>query len=360
MSTVAGILNINDAERAYVGVVGQELVFDAINRVLAERNAEIAAATSVFVESSTESFAKRYLLAGGGRLQAMGRQAPAAAVKRVGYYDVGFQLRMWGDEIGGSRVDMAYMSVAELDAHVKAVMTRDVNTMRDRILTALFENTNLTFPDPIHGNVTVRRLANTDGTLYTPVLGSETEADDEHYLNAGYAVAAIADDNNPALTLRNEIAEHFGGIGSFGKNFVYFHGADQTAYLQAITGFQATRDIGIVDRYPDTVLAPFPSVPGRVHGRVTGVCLSEWDGYIPDTYGMCILLDAPAPLQMRVDPSDTGLGRGLQLVATSVTHPLYRASYEHRYGFGCGNRLSAACMLVTDGGTYVVPTAYAE
>lgn len=361
MSTIAGILNINDTERNYVGTVGQSPVFDAVNKMLADRNAGVALATSVFVEKSTEDFAKRYLLAGGGRLQQMGRQAPAAAIKRSGYYDVGFQLRQWGAESAGSRVDMAYMSIAELQAHVDTIMIQDANTMRHRILTALFENTNLTWPDPIHGNVTVRRLANTDGTLFPPVLGSETEADDEHYHDAAYTVAQIADANNPALTLRNEIAEHFGGIGSSGKNFVYFHGADQTAYLAAITGYVAVPDQYINFGVTTDTTKILPNVPGRVHGRVSGVWLSEWDGYIPDEYGMCILVDVAAPLQMRLDPSDTGLGSGLQLVATDNNHPMHRASYENRYGFGVGNRLSAAIIEINNGGaTYTPPSAYAE
>jgi len=360
MSGIAGILNISDSERAYVMNVGQELVFSAVNQVLAEYNEEVRKMTSVFIGGNTEKFAARHLLPGGGKLQRMGRQAPAAAMKRDGHYDVGYPLRQWGAEMAGDRVDLAYMTISELDAHLDTIMIQDMNTMRWRILTSLFEDSNLAFTDPINGAITVRRLANTDGTLFPPVLGSETEADDDHYSETAYAVAAITDDNNPALTLRNEIAEHFGGVGSTGKNFVYFHAADQTAYMEALTGFQATPDIGIVDRYSDEILAPWPQVPGRLYGRVTGVWLSEWDGWIPDTFGLAVLLGYP-PLMKRVDPGYTGLGTGLQLVATDINHPMMRASYEHRYGLGVLNRLSAACIEVSGGGgEYAPPTAYDE
>jgi len=360
MSGIAGLLNISDSERAYVMNVGQGLVFSAVSQMLAEYNEEVRLMTSVFIGGTTEKFAARHLLPGGGKLQRMGRQAPAAAVKRTGTYDVGYPLRQWGAEFAGDRVDLAYMTVAELDAHLQTIMIKDMNTLRWRMLTALFEDTNFAFTDPLNGAITVRRLANADGSAYPPVLGSETEADDDHYSDAAYNVASITDDNNPALTLRNEIAEHFGGIGSTGKNFVYFHGADQTAYLANITGYVATPDIGIIDRYPDEILAPWPNVPGRLHGRTNGVWLSEWDGWIPDGYGLAVLLGYP-PLTMRVDPSDTGLGSGLQLVATDNNHPMMRASYEHRYGIGVSNRLSAACMEINaGGGTYTPPTAYTE
>ena len=360
MSGLAGILNVSDSERAFVNTVGQQLVFDAVNQLLSDYNEEVGKQTRVFIEAETEKFKKRYLLPGGGKLQRMGRQAPAGAQKRYGYYDVAFPLRQWGAEMAGDRVDMAYMSIAELDAHLDTIMIQDLNTLRWRILTSIFEDTNLTFTDPIHGSLTVRRLANTDGTTFPPVVGSESEADDDHYLNSGYTVAAIADANNPVATLRDEIAEHFGGIGSAGRNFVFFHANDSLSYLQAITGYTAITDRYIQAGANTAETAGWPEVPGRVHGRLSGAWLAEWDGWIPDTYCIMVLLEVPAPLQKRVDPADTGLGRGLQLVATDTNHPMQRASYEHRYGLGCGNRLSAACMLIDESGTYSPPAAYAE
>jgi len=358
---LAGILNVSDGQRAYISNVGQQVVFDAVNTLLADYNAEVNAQIGAFIEARTDRFAKRYLLPGGGKLQVMGRQAPAGAMKRTGYYDVGFPLRQYGAEHAGDRVDMAYMTVDELDAHLDTIMIQDLNTMRWRILTSVFENTNLAFTDPIHGAITVRRLANTDGTAYPPVMGTETEADDNHYLNSGYTVAAIAAANNPVPTLVAEIAEHFGGVGPSGRNFVYFHGNDQTAYLTAIAGYTAISD-RFLQLGDDTADAyGWPVVPGRVHGRGWGAWLCEWDGWIPDTYGMMVLLEVPAPLQMRIDPSDTGLGNGdLALVATDSQHPMQRSSYERRFGLGCGNRLSAACMLIDESGTYTPPAAYAE
>lgn len=365
MSTLHGILNLEDSERAYVSNVGQALVFDAVNQVLADHNQDVMSAAAVFIERETEKFAMRYLLAGGGKLQRMGTQAPAGTVKRSGSYDVGFPLRQWGAELGGSRVAMAYMTIAELDAHLKTIKIQDLNTLRWRILTSLFEDDNYTFVDPIHGSITVRRLANvtsgSDTTVYPPVVGSETEATDDHYLGMNNTVAAIADGaTDPTTLLRNEIAEHFGGIGSTGRNFVYFHANDQTAYLKALTGYVAVSDQFVQPGNDTATVSGWPAVPGMIYGRVNGVWLSEWDGWIPDLFGLMILLGVPAPLIMRRDPAEVGLGRGLQLVAEDTNHPLHRASYENRYGLGCGNRLSAAVVKINSTTTYASPTAYSE
>lgn len=361
MSGLAGILNISDTERAFVNTVGQQVVFDAVNQLLADYNEELALTTSVFIDRETEKFKMRYLLPGGGKLQRMGRQAPAGAWKRYGYYDVAFPLRQWGAQLAGDRVDMAYMTIAELDAHLDSIMIADLNTMRWRILTSIFEDTNLTFTDPIHGNITVTRLANTDGTLYPPVLGSETEADDDHYAETAYNVAAIAAANNPVVTIRDEIAEHFGGIGSAGREFVFFHANDMLTKLTAIAGYTAISDQYIQIASTTADVRAWPQVPGRVHGRGWGAWLVEWDGWIPDTYCMGILMGVPPPLMKRVDPADTGLGRGLQLVAVDREHPMVGSHFEHRYGLACGNRLSAAVLEVSGGGaTYTPPTAYTE
>lgn len=361
MTTGYGILGIGDNQRAFDGVQGQQAVYDEVKLALDEANDTVSKMYACFVEKETENFKFRYLLPGGNELQRVGLKAPAGAVKRSGYYDVAFPLREWALEMAGNRVALGYMSGADLEAQIESVMHGNLKTVRRRILTSIFEDTNLTFTDPIHGSLTVRRLANTDGTLYPPVLGSETEADDDHYIDAGYTVAAIADANNPALTLRDEIAEHFGGIGSAGKNFVYFHGTDQTAYLQAITGWTAVTDkyTAIGDNTAEVM--NWPVVPGRLHGRVSGVWLSEWDGWIPDKYGLAVLLGVPAPLIKRNDTTDSGLGKGFRLVATDEEHPFERSSFSHRFGYGCGNRLSAACIMI-DGanGGYSPPSTYAE
>lgn len=362
MSGIFGALNVSDTERAFVNQIGQELVFEKVNELLARYNAEVALQLSCFVEETTEVYQKRYLLAGGGKLQQMGTMAPAAGVKRYGYYDVAFPIRQWGAQLAGNRVSMAYMTLQELDKHLDTIMVQDLNTLRYRILVALFEDTNLSWTDPIHGALTIKRLANTDGTLYPPLAGTESEAEDDHYWETvtSYAVTDCSDTQNPAVDLRDEIVEHFGGRGSNERNFVVFHNEDMTPEFAALTGYTEIPDQFIRPGEDTAVPEGWPPVPGRIHGRLTGAWLSEW-AWIPATYAMGLLLEVPPPLIMRVDPADTGLTPGLQLVATDKQHPMTGAHYEHRFGLGVGNRLCAAIMEISGGnGDYAPPAAYAE
>jgi hypothetical protein len=72
-------------------------------------------------------------------------------------------------------------------------------------------------------------------------------------------------------------------------------------------------------------------------------------------------LEAPAPLVMRVDPSDTGLGGGnFGLVVEDMDYPLQSSYFERRFGFGVGNRLNGYALEVSTDGSYAPPTAYAE
>lgn len=361
MADIFGALNMEDSERAYIGAVGSNLIFEAINQVFDEWNADVMAALSVFVEKETENYTERYLLPGGGKLQELGRQAPSAATKREGEWDVAYPLRGYGAALAGSRVDIAYMTVKELDAHLKTIQAQDLNTLRWRVLTALFEDGNNTWTDPIHGSLTIRRLANDDGTYFPPVVGSEDEATEDHYANSGYNEDAISDANNPVVTARDELVEHFGGRSTYGDPIVFFHNSSMTGDLADLTDYVNVADMGV--KYGnDTDLADIagvPNVPGRIHARSNGAWLVEWD-WIPTEFSIAVHLGAPRPLVMRVDPADTGLGRGLQLVAEEENYPLQSAYYERRFGFGVGNRLNGYVLEVNDDGSYQPPADYAE
>lgn len=361
MSTLAGLLNVDDAEHAVVNAIGQELVFDSVKTLLAEHREELAAATSVFIEKDTEKFSATVLLPPSGGLQLVGNEAAPAEMKRGGSYAVAYPIRNWAIGSGGNRIDMAYMTVEVLQAHLTVVMDGDFDTMRNRIFTALFENTNLAWTDPRNGALTIRRLANTDGTIYPQVPGAAAGAEDDHYINAGYTVASIADAADPTATLRAEIAEHFGGPDSRGRNFVYFHGTDQTQYLKLITGYDQLSDQYVTEGNDTaTIGRPSSEIPGDMYGRLNGVWLSEY-AWIPAKYGIMILMDVPAPLYKRNDPAVTGLPKGLALVGDFEQYPLESTYWQHRYGLGVANRLSAACIEINDaGGSYDPPTDFAE
>ena len=361
MSAIFGVLGVADTEAGFLSNMGQELVFDAINKVLGYHNEDVQAAMRVFVKGNTEKFTQRWLAPGSGQMTPVGQDplAPGPAVQRYGSWDVSYRLSEYSESVSGSRVGLAYMTLQELDAHLDTIMERDLAQHRLRMLIALMESTNFTFADLKHGNLTIRRLANTDGALYPVLPGAAAEAEDCHYIDAAYNVAGIAAATNPAVDLRDEILEHFGGRMTTGTDVLYIHGSDQTAYLAAIAGYVAVGDDAI-KWGEDTDLAKIASgVPGWMHGRGWGVWMTEW-AWMPDEFGMAVDLRYP-PLMRRVDTAASGLPSGLNLVATDPDHPLESAYYSDRFGYGVGNRLSAACIEINAGGaTFTPPAAYSE
>jgi len=364
MSSIYGVLGVTDTEADYVTDIGRDLVFDAINEVLGYHNADMAAATKVFVRGETTMYQMKWLAPGSGLMTPVGQDpmAPGPAVRRYGEWTVGFPLTSYEEAFSASRTGLAYMTLQELDAHLDNIMERDIRRHRQAILTALFEDTAFTFPDIIHGNITLPRLANTDGTLYPEVPGATVEAEDNHYRESTYTVALIIDTANPLLDLRPEILEHFGGRQTTGTDILYLHGSDQTPYLEALTDYTPVGDVQVTYG-ADTDLARFlAGIPGRLHGRCEGCWVSEW-AWIPDTYGIAVHLDYP-PLLRRVHTAASGLPRGLTLVARESDHPLESAYYSDSFGYGVYNRLSAACIEVSGGANgaeaYAPPAAYAE
>lgn len=356
MSGIFGILGLSDNDRSYVNTIGQSLVFTATQTLLQQYNADLNAAMSIFLDSTTTGFKERYKLPGGGRLQRRGGLAQSAAVKAYGSWDVAFPLEDFGAQLADSDIAMAYMTMPEYNRHVETVMIQDMNTVRFEMLKALFNSTAATFVDPINGSLTIERLANGDSVVYPPVLGSETEATDNHYLESNYAATAISDTNNPYITIREELEEHF-GTSTGGDNIVVFINNAETPETEDLSDFDAVPDNYVRVGSNTDVPQGLPTVPGKVIGRTNGVWVVEWR-WMPANYMFGIHLDAPRPLKMRVDPADTGLGTGLQLVARDMQYPIESAHYRHRFGFGCANRLNGVVMELGTGGTYTVPTAY--
>jgi len=358
MSGIFGALNINDTDRVFLSTIGQRVVYDAITQVLAQHNADLAAAMGVFVENTTSDYKLRYKLPGGGRLQRINTQAPGAATKATGSWDVAFPLEGFGAQLAGGRVDMAYMSVQDLDRHINTITAQDINTVRFEVLKALLNSGVDTFVDPLWGSLSIQPLANGDAVVYPPVLGSESEATENHYIETGYLSAAISDTNNPFPLVRDELEEHF-GAPTGGSNIVAFINSAQTNVVTALSDFDEVTDRFTTPGANRDVLNGLPAaLPGRVLGRSNGVWVVEWR-FVPANYLIGIHLDAPKPLFQRVDPADTGLAQGLSLVATDEEHPISASYYEHRFGFGCGNRLNGVVYEFGNGGTYTVPTAYA-
>lgn len=357
MSGIFGHLNASDSERAFSATVGQQLLFEAATNYINRANAELAMATSIFISRTTDAFKFRYLLPGGGYLQTRGNDGRYGAVKAVGSWDVAFPLDDYGAMIVGNDVDMAYMTVGELDRHVSTVVNQNVNTVRHQMLRRIFKSTTDSYVDRVGGTITIQPLANGDAVTFPPVIGSATEATENHYLESGYAESAISDTNDPYEVVVPELEEHFGQVVG-GSNIISFINDTARAETQALTDFFEVNDNFIRTGANTDVPINLPSVPGRIIGRhKAGTWISVWN-FIPANYLVSVHLEADPPLIRRVDPADTGLGDGLQLVAQNEEFPFEESIWRHRFGLGAGDRLNGVVMEFGTGGTYSIPAAY--
>lgn len=280
----------------------------------------------------------------------MGRQAPAGAVKAYGYWDIGLPLTQIGDRLSEDRVDSGYMTVGGFKAQLQSIMSRNNAAVRRDLLTAIFYNLARVASDPVFGNITVQPLASGDAVIYPPVINAAAGAIDDHYLAAATLNAA-------AMTAAYlELVEHFGQDQS-GDNVICFGSPASVATIAALAGYTADVDRFLVPGDNTTSLASIPLAPGITTGRWNSVWVNEWS-YIPDNYLLFIHLDQPKPLYMREDPSETGLGTGLQLVNKDIEHPITNLHFEHRYGFGVANRLNGVVLNITAEQDYVIPTAF--
>lgn len=359
MSGIFGSLNLSDSDRVFNSTAGQQKIYDIARAYVERVNRELDRSMSVFVERETEDFKFRYELPGGGYLQRRGPDGRPANVKATGYWDVSFPLEDFGASIGASDVAMAYMTVGQLDRHIQTVVAQNVNTVRYEMLKALFSSSARTFLDDIHGSLSIQPLANGDSVLYPPVDGSDAEATDNHYLESGYLVSAISDTNNPYVTIADELSEHFGD-STGNDDLVVFINPDARAKTEALADFVSVPDNAIRVGDDSSIPVNLPNVPGKLIGRVAGSAgawVSVWR-HVPATYMLGVRLDAPAPLIRRVDPADTGLGRGLQLVARDMNYPFEESFWRHRLGLGVGNRLNGVAFELGNGGSYGVPSAF--
>lgn len=358
MSQIFGALGIPDTDRSFINTLGQAVVYEATQDLLAQYNEDLAAAMAVFVERTTTDHQIRYKLPMNGRMQRRGGQGRSGAVKAVGQWDVALPLEEFGDAVAGDRVSMAYMTIQEYDRHLDGIMIRNKNTRRHELLRTLFRNDSRAFEDEIHGALTIVPLANGDSVVYPPIQGSESDAAADHFLVSGYAASAISDTNNPIRTMVRKLVQRFGAEQGNSNIGIFVH-SDQVALLADLADFEEVTDRFVVLGADGNTLSGLPqNVPGRVVGRVDGAWIIEWD-WIPTGYLMGIHFAAPRPVLQRVDPADTGLASGLQLVSEDERYPFQGAQWSDRFGLGVGNRLNGVVMQLKASGSYDIPAVFA-
>lgn len=361
MSTIFGLAGLSAADYQTVAAAGEELIYSATQVYLNRVNQDVDRAISIFVESDTENYTEKYQLPGSGtRLPRRATGLHAPALTPTGSWSVGYPLEDFGGVVAVDDVEWAYMPPAEYQRNVDTVVIAYKDQVRHQILHRLMDNQGgsaVTFADPRWGNISVQPLANGDSVTYPPVLGSSSEATEDHYLESGYAAASISTTNNPLVTIRDDLNHHF-GRQTGNENIAVFINRAERDNIEGLAGFSEVEDRFIMSGDNVDLPSSMPmNAPGVVIGRGYGVWVIEWD-WIPANYMLGIHLDAPKPLKRRVDPSYTGLPRGLAMVASDDTYPIRTAEWRARFGFGVANRLNGVSFELGTGGTYTVPTAY--
>lgn len=358
---ILGAIGVQDSDYVALHTYGVGVVYDAFQQILGNHNDDMAVAERLFIEGDTPDHQMNYKLTPTGRFQRRGSQSRAGAVKVTGQWSVGFPLEDFGAEIQVTDVDWAYMTAAEFNHQMGTVLTQDTNTRRFEMLRALFNSGTRTFNDPRWPAITVQPLANSDGQLYPPVIGSEVTATQNNYLGLATAATTISDSANPIPTIVNQLEQMF-GTPTGGSQIVIFCNNAQTAGIQNLAGFDTVPNRFVTYGANASLVIPTGEevfFPGRLLGETDSALIVEWR-WIPANYLFGIHYGAPKPLMRRVDPKKTGLTTGLQMTDIQNENPFLGYSWRNRFGFGVGNRLNGVAMdLTTGSSTYTIPTAYA-
>ncbi len=354
MGVLAGLLGITDLDTRLVSLETRT-VTDAVNEVLARYTEVRNEAFAFFVESETTDAKWTYTLPGGAEMELVDEYGTPVEERPVGKWEVAFPLRKAVKGWGYDRDTFAYLTVADLERINASMQIANAKTHKKQMMKALFGNANYTFTDRRHGALTIRRLANGDGSTYPPVMGSDTEADDTHYLETGYT--SITDTNNPLKLIKDELKEHWPGP----YKVVALINSAQRAAITSLSAFVDARQAGI-DPGDDQAVAS--EVGGRVPGEflgivpANGVWVYEWDEGIPANYLFGRDLGRPAPLIRRVHGPEQL--RGFKIEGEDESWPLFKRSWVDRdLGYGVGNRLNGAVVELGTGGSYTVPAIYA-
>jgi hypothetical protein len=359
MPSIFGALDLPDTVTVTNNPLGEQVIYDEITKFINRVNEELNRDLGVFVAEVTEAYTRKYKLPGSGYLEKVGRKTRGGAAKQVGSWDVAWPLEEWERGIAGDRVSLAYMTLKDLDIHVQGVAAANVNTVRFELFKRLFNNAATSFVDEVNGTLTIQPLANGDSVVYPPIMGATTGATENHYLGANYVAAAIDDSHNPYVTIKDELAEHFGETQGEDDIVVFINPAEE-AVTEDLTDFDYFGDSRIKPGANTDTLINIPvNLPGKIIGRTNGVWVVSYRA-IPASWLLGTHLRAPAPLIKRVDTVASGLPRDLALVAQDLNHPFKDTTWSHRFGFGCGNRLNGVVLDLSNADSdYDIPALYA-
>ncbi|HVL24875.1 MAG TPA: hypothetical protein VM450_12375 [Thermomicrobiales bacterium] len=351
MSIFAGILRVEDTNTALTAIDPQA-ISEGIGLVLARFQTERNTLQGLFVDSETDQYSERVRGGGFDEGQEIGPDGRPLETYVGGMYDVAFPLKRIGWALGWNDETFARMTVADLDREVASKTGGNAKRHMREIFRALMLKDNFTFVDELRGSLTIRRLANSDGTLYPPLTSATDEAQDNHYLVSGYAAGSMSATNNPFVTLANEVREHF---GTTTRVVAFINTAQRTQVLTLLPNFTDVRVEGVTPAFGESeAINPGLAVPGDFLGvdDDSGVYVYVYDR-VPADYIVGGAIDQARPLRRRV-PAEASL-RGFTVRAEETHFPFYKRTWIERFGYGVANRVSWAAMQLTTNGTYTDP-----
>lgn len=350
-TTIAGILDIDDSENMYVNEVGQVNVFDAINEYTALLNKNLNLITGLFIEKTTTNVQWTYHLPGNRELQKQGGMARAGEQKFKAKYGVALPIFQYGDALGGDWINMAYMTIADVDRQITEIKLGARRLLRKEVLVTMFNNADLLFDDLKWDALTIRGLANGDTTYYTPLPGFDDLATANHYGVTGYAVSAIDDDHDPIKWHADKLHARFPDE----VDGLVFISSNMTPYVKDLTAFLEVGDPRIAKGgLADRLLNLPGGMPGRVIGRAHEVWVVEWPD-VPSNYSTSIAPSYEKPIQKRIDIPESNLPSELTLKNVSDKFPLEKSDWVWRFGLGIVNRLNGFCLECSTELAYSVP-----
>jgi hypothetical protein len=326
-----------------------EAVDTAIQETVDFHNREMDTLLELFVRRTTE-FKERFRSAVQARLQPLDEHGRARKVRPGNLYDIELPLQSGGIAEGATEEMRAMETVGDAMQLTATMTLADKNWMRDHILAALFANATWTFPDPVHGDLTVRPLAlASDNVEYLQANGQAAT----HTAHRGQA-DPIDDTHNPFPTIYRNLTR-------FTVNGGQVVSLIPTNLVDDVTALALFRDP------PDAMVQPAQGeevltgsltarVPGEVIGYMRGsrVWIVHWDR-LPDNYVVSLATEGERPVAMREHP--VAALQGFRRAGQRNDYPYFETQFKRTAGFGSWNRVGADVLEVGDA-TYDVPAGY--
>lgn len=351
----SNILDTLAANVQTIAQIGEDTIWDGVDKLLATHNRILTELTSNLVERSTDR-----LRAWGGQpemgMEELDEYAMPDAQKVTTGTTCGYPLRKYGATLQWTYSYFKKARGKDIAAQLKSMINADVNLVTKMVKTALFNPTNYNFVDRLVDNVSasiplpVKALINADSSPIPPGPNGESFNGASHTHYTAVASGGTMTEAEFAANLVN-VLEHF----RTGSAMIYINQAEE-ATVRGYTDFRPFYDsstIVSVDTTRGNGTLDVVQIYNRAIGTYRGaeVWVKPW---MPASYVLALMNtpEAPKPLVWRFDED---YGDGLALKFEDENHPLRARSYERYFGLGAWGRLSAA-ILYKGGTSYAAPT----